>query len=154
MKQTDVGTLLNSIGKKTFVKYYETFKDADVSHQEMIDRLALDSQKFTPTSKANKTSSARRIFREGLEIEALLIIVDSRADLDTVEKARKLLDMELENKDLDIENAERESYITILKKQTNVIEQNRKILEMIAKLKSLPFSVEVSEQIKMLESLL
>ncbi|MCB2339953.1 hypothetical protein [Clostridium estertheticum] len=100
MKQTDVGKLLNSISKKTFVKYYETFKDTDISHQEMIDRLALDSQKFTPTSRANKTSTARRIFREGLEIEALLIIVGSRADLDTVEKARKLLDMELENNNL------------------------------------------------------
>ncbi|MBU3075695.1 hypothetical protein [Clostridium estertheticum] len=93
MKQTDVGTLLNSIGKKTFVKYYETFKDTAISHQEMIDRLAVDSQKFTHTSRANKTSSARRIFKEGLESEALRIIVDSRADLDTVEKARKLLDI-------------------------------------------------------------
>lgn len=154
MKKTDVGEVLNSIGKRTFIKYYENFKDLDISNQEMIERLGLDPKGFSPFAKASKTSKARKIFREGLEIQALLIIVDSRADLEAVEKARKLLDMELENKDLDIENPERQSFSTVLKKQTNVIEQNRKILEMIAKLKSLPFSVEVSEQIKMLESLI
>lgn len=107
MKQTDVGEVLNSIGKRTFIKYYEAFKDSDISNQEMIDRLGLDSKDFSTLAKASKTSKARKIFREGLEIEALLIIVDSRADLDVVEKARKLLDMELENKDLDIEKSER-----------------------------------------------
>jgi hypothetical protein len=116
MKKTDVGEVLNSIGKRTFIKYYENFKDSDISNQEMIDTLGLDPKDFSPFAKASKTSKSRKIFREGLEIEALLIIIDSRADLESVEKARKLLDMELENKDLDIEKLKRVSYNTVVKK--------------------------------------
>jgi hypothetical protein len=95
MQKTDVGALLNSVGKRTFIKYYEAFKDTSISDQEMAGILAVDPQKFTSTSIANKTSSARRIFREGLEIEALQIILASKANTEVVEKAKILLDKEL-----------------------------------------------------------
>ena len=95
MKKTDTAALLNSIGKKTFIKYYEVFKDANISQKDIIDKLALDPQKFTSTSMENKTSSARKIFTEGLEVEALQIIAGSKADIKAVEKARMLLDREL-----------------------------------------------------------
>lgn len=154
MKRTDVGTLLNSIGKKTFIKYYEAFKDMDISHQEMIDRLALDPQKFTFTSMGNKTSSARRIFREGLEVEALQIILGSKADIGTVEKARMLLDKELKNKDMNVKEFERVPCKTLVKNQPTSTEINSRILETIEKLRKLPSNEAISEQIKLLESLL
>jgi len=98
MEKTEAWLLLSAIGKKTFIKYYEAFKDLKISNEEMISQLALDPQKYTPTSMTNKTSSARTIFKKGLEIEALQIVLASKADLETVEKAKMLLDKELKSK--------------------------------------------------------
>ena len=98
MEKTEGWLLLSAIGKKTFIKYYESFKDLKISEQEMINILALDPQKYTPISMANKTSSARSIFKKGLEIEALQIVLESKADLDSIEKAKLLLDKELKSK--------------------------------------------------------
>lgn len=95
MKKTEASVLLDSIGKKTFIKYYEIFKNMSMSDQEVIDKLALDPQKFTSTSMANKTANARKIFTEGLEVEALQIVAGSKADANTVENAKVLLDKEL-----------------------------------------------------------
>jgi|GEM_PF-873881 len=154
MTKTDVGTLLNSIGKRTFIKYYEAFKDMDISHPEMIDRLALDPQKFSSITMPNKTSSARRIFREGLEIEALQIIVESRTDVESVKKARILLDKELKNKGIDIIDSKKISYKTKAKNQPISKEVNFKILDALAKLRELPIDEEISEKIELLESFL
>ena len=140
MKKTDVGTLLNSIGKKTFIKYYEAFKDTDISHQQVIDKLSLDTQKITSTYRTNKTSSARRIFREGLELEALQIILGSKADIEAVTKARMLFDKELTNKDINIKDFEEISYKTGVENQPTSKAMDSRSLEAIVKLRVLPLN--------------
>ena len=126
----------------------------DISNPEMVDRLGLDSQKFTSTARATKTSKARRITREELEIEALQIILGSKADIEAVEKARILLDKELKNKSINIKNLEKASYNTKVKNQPTSKDMNFKILEALDKLRALPLDEEISQHIEMLESLL
>lgn len=89
MKNAELERWLASIGKSTFVKYYDQFRNLRVSDQEMVDRLP---QEYTLKSRRTRVSNARRIFRERLEIEALNVIVGSaRVDEETGREALKLL---------------------------------------------------------------
>ena len=91
-----VERLLNSVGKRTFVKYYNNFKNQSSSY--CISHFQED---FTDKAKASKTSHAKTIFREGKEIEALQLIVKScRVDEDVRLIAKGLLlEMQLKNKE-------------------------------------------------------
>ena len=120
----------------------------------MIDRLSLDTQKFTSTSRVNKTSSARRIFREGLELEALQIIIESKADIEAVTKARMFFHKELTNKDINIKAFEEILHKTGVENQPTSKAMGSRILDAIVKLRELPLNEEIFDQIKLLESLL
>lgn len=89
MPDTDLVRLLTSIGKSTFVRYYEEFNNPNISNQEMVEMLPAE---YTLKSRNSRTSKARRIFREGLEEDALTLIMDSsHVDADTANRARELL---------------------------------------------------------------
>ncbi len=91
MPETDLVRLLGSIGKSTFVRYFEDFRNLNLSNQEIIERLPLE---YTLKSRISRTSKSRRILREGLEVEALTIIVASDfVDADTTNKALRMLAM-------------------------------------------------------------
>jgi hypothetical protein len=84
-------TLLNKIGKKIFIDYYYVFKE-DVNPEEKLPR------DFTINSRRSRSSSARKIFKNGLEIAALNNIVQSyRLDETTLTNARTILDKETGN---------------------------------------------------------
>lgn len=87
--------ILNRMGKGMFVKYYYEFKDvyqSDIPSCDMIDKI---EENYTPTSKATRIASGKRIFREGLELKALEIIINSkRLDKDIRQKARNILEEE------------------------------------------------------------
>lgn len=86
---TDLIRLINSIGKSTFVRYYEEFSDSSLSNQDVIAMLPPE---YTMKSRISRTTKARRIFREGLEAEALEIISNAQGvDSDTANRARQLL---------------------------------------------------------------
>ena len=88
--QTDgLEVLLNKIGKKIFIDYYESFKlDND-------PESALEAEGFTLASRRSRSSSARAIFRNNLQIAALENIANSdRVDVDTIERAKILLEYE------------------------------------------------------------
>ena len=78
---------LRSVGKTTFVKYYFNFQsksfDYCMTHFE---------ENYTYNSKATKISCAKSIFSNGMEKEALKIIINSdRVDQITRQKARQIL---------------------------------------------------------------
>jgi hypothetical protein len=86
---TDLVRLINSIGKSTFVRYYECFSDSSLSNQDVIAMLP---EEYTMKSRVSRVTKARRTFREGLEEEALEIIAHAQGvDSATADRARELL---------------------------------------------------------------
>ena len=89
MANTDLNRLINSIGKSTFVRYFHQFADHRLSNQDVVAILPAE---YSLKARNTRTSKARRIFREGLEEEALeLILRSERIDEETANGARKLL---------------------------------------------------------------
>jgi hypothetical protein len=79
--------LLNRVGTRVFVDYYDKFRE--LSAREVV---AVLPREFTLKSRRSRTSKARRIFREGLDGDALRLIADSeRVEPVTAVKARELL---------------------------------------------------------------
>lgn len=82
-----VERLLNSIGKATFIKYYYSFRDK--SRDYCISNFEED---YTDKAKSSKTGHAQKIFRDGLEKEALIIIAKSnRVDPHSKSMAKEIL---------------------------------------------------------------
>ncbi|SMB82590.1 Antitoxin Phd_YefM, type II toxin-antitoxin system [Desulfonispora thiosulfatigenes DSM 11270] len=89
--------LLNKIGKRIFVDYYYIFKEDNNPEEQ----LPSGDNGFSLNSRRSRSSSARKIFREDLEIDALENIVQSsRLDDITLTKARKILSQETSNESL------------------------------------------------------
>ena len=82
-----VERLLNSVGKRTFIKSYYNFKNW--SRDYCICNFEED---FTDKAKSSKTGHAKSIFKNGFEKEALIIISNSeRVDDITRRKAKEIL---------------------------------------------------------------
>lgn len=81
--------LLSKIGKKIFVDYYEVFKEDNEPER------ALEAEGFTLASRRSRSSGARAVFKNNLQIAALNNIMNSdRVDTETSIKAKKLLEYE------------------------------------------------------------
>ena len=77
--------VLNSVGKTLFIKYF--FRDK--SREECIDAMSED---YSDKSKRTRISHAKRIFREGKQREALVIIISSKkVDAATRIRAEKII---------------------------------------------------------------
>lgn len=99
-------TLINKVGKKVFVDYYYIFKD-DINPEE-----ALIKDNFTLASRRSRSSTARKIFKEGLQIAALNNILNSsRIGTATINKAKEIIEKEssLAFKELNGENSNKYS---------------------------------------------
>lgn len=73
----EVEDLLNRVGKRIFVKYYDDFKELamkDIPNVLVVEKI---HENFTQKSKNSRTAKAKRIFVEGKQIEALKVIVES-----------------------------------------------------------------------------
>ncbi|MCP8968454.1 hypothetical protein [Ectobacillus ponti] len=78
MSDTDVYELLNRVGKRFFIEHYYDLKalyEGDGKRSSLVEGLIED---ITEKSKYTRVTKAKRIFREGLEREALQIILSSR----------------------------------------------------------------------------
>jgi hypothetical protein len=76
--------VLNKIGKRIFVEHYYDFKNDHFQADDL-------SEDFTTNSKRTRTSRARKIFRDGLHLEALQIIIDSdKLDQWIIERAKEI----------------------------------------------------------------
>lgn len=85
----DLDTMLNKIGKRIFIDYYYIFKTDDNPEDQLI------SEDFTLNSRRSRSSSARKIFRDNLQLAALKNIIQSpRLDEETLDKAREILESE------------------------------------------------------------
>ena len=90
MRETDLVRLLNSVGKRAFVRYYCQFSDRTLSHEDLVDLLP---KEYTLKARHTRVSKARRILNEGLHRQALELIVKSeRVDEQTARRARELLE--------------------------------------------------------------
>jgi hypothetical protein len=92
-----IARLVNSVGKKNFILNYEDFKslaarDGDIS--ELFGKL---NGSFQPHSERSIISTGKRIFREGLQVEALQQVIESkhRDIIPLRAKAKYLRDLEL-----------------------------------------------------------
>ena len=84
----DVVQTLNKIGKQIFVDYYYVFKDNDTPEDKL-------PKEFTLNSKRSRTSSARKLFRENKNINALEVIIKSdRLDENIINKAKAIFEDE------------------------------------------------------------
>jgi hypothetical protein len=89
MNDTKLNRLLNSIGKRVFVRYFHEFDN--FSSQDMI-ALLRNKESFTRKACTSRTHHAKRIFHEGMQVQALAIITESnRVEPKATEKARVLL---------------------------------------------------------------
>lgn len=84
--------LLNSIGKRVFVEYYDVFKDSTLSTNEKIAKLPLN---YKITGTRTRINCAKRIFEVRKQADALRIIIESKTDVKIKNMAKELLSMEL-----------------------------------------------------------
>lgn len=81
---------LRSIGKRFFVDYYEILKESPNKPNDYYTNLI--NENYTFNSFQTKISCSRKIFKEGLDKEALKIISQSNnVDSATRQKALKYL---------------------------------------------------------------
>ena len=89
MSATNLESLLNRVGKRVFVEYFEQFRDSGLTNAEVVAMLP---QEFTIKSRRSRTAKARRIIRDGLQAEALRVIAASeRTETEAVARAELLL---------------------------------------------------------------
>lgn len=86
-----VDRALNSVGKQCFVEHYDQFKTC-TDKQALADALLRDNPRASSRSaQMTRINAAQWIFENGLEREALdLILHAARIPAQTVEKARRL----------------------------------------------------------------
>ncbi|MBR0576458.1 DUF1413 domain-containing protein [Proteiniclasticum sp. BAD-10] len=86
----DIDTLLNKIGRRVFIEYYYVFKADDNPEEKLI------KEEFTLNSRRSRSSSARKIFRDGLQVLALKsIIQSSKLDEEILARAKNILVAEI-----------------------------------------------------------
>lgn len=96
-KYIDLNTTLSAVGKAVFANFYYDFKNASLSDNEIAEKLLKENPNTKSDNQNFRIPRARHIFAEGNQLDALKIIIDSkRVDPEAREKARLILDEELE----------------------------------------------------------
>ncbi len=104
--------LRHRIGNTFFVDYYWTLKDESIPNEDIISSLT----QYKPDSRKTRVYGGRKIFREGLNIQALDIIRNSTntAIQSTIDKANEIYLKETTNKFSKSHEVEKEiKFITI-----------------------------------------
>ena len=79
--------LINAVGKRCFIHYYNELRKNYENKTSNIDFLP---DEFTLSSKRVRVSNAKKIFEKGWEIDALRLIIDSnRVDDEIVARAKE-----------------------------------------------------------------
>lgn len=85
--------LLQTVGKKTFIKYYYYFRDYTI-YDEMIKVFKKNGETWNENSCRVKVSNGKAIFKKEYEIEALYFIInganENKIGMDTKIRAEKL----------------------------------------------------------------
>jgi len=91
-----IESLLRIIGKKAFIDCYECFQKKHIGEiDNIVKNMWTCGGAETDNSARTKASTGSKIFKEGLQIEALENIIGSnRVPSEVIEKAKKLLEYE------------------------------------------------------------
>ena len=94
MANTDLVRLLNSVGKSTFISFFDAFADASLTNRDVVAMLP---EEYTLKARNSRTSHARRVFREGLAEGALELICSSYR-VDTKTATRRIASQKIYSK--------------------------------------------------------
>lgn len=84
-----INKLLNRVGMKVFIKYFESFNNPKLTNNDIVELFEED---FTMKSKISRTSKARKLIRENALVDILEVIINAKKiDVETIEKAKFLL---------------------------------------------------------------
>lgn len=119
-EEYDINEMLNKIGKTVFVNFYYEFKDFSIS-DEKLSQILLEKNPKSKTSKQSfRIPRARRLFKDGKQIEALNIIYNSeRLDIDIRMKALDIIKKEHPDTGTDISDN-----LSLTKSQRKVHQKN------------------------------
>lgn len=124
-KYVDLNTTLSAVGKAVFVNFYYDFKNTSLTDDEITEKLLKENPSTKSDRQGFRIPRARHIFEEGSQLDALRIIIDSKKVApEAREKAKQILNKELEQPDAFQEAAEDRIFIEYLNKSILCSEQN------------------------------
>lgn len=88
MTDSEILRLLNSIGKRVFVEYYEVFKDSGLSTDDKISKLP---EEYSYNGSRTRVNCANRIFENKCQTRALQMVTNAKVEDWVISKANKLL---------------------------------------------------------------
>jgi len=89
----EINNLLKKIGKKFFVDYYNYLEDENMTFSDIKEIVKIDHKDYSEKALRTRFHNSKRIIKNGLGKEALLIIIDSgKIDDDTKIKSSNLID--------------------------------------------------------------
>lgn len=95
IKDLEIKTIVNRIGREAFITifYPEIKLNPEITSNEIS--LKYSDRQYTDKSWNSRTSKSKRLFREGLEKEALRYIIESseKLDSDVFKKAESYLNV-------------------------------------------------------------
>ena len=92
----EIKRLLQTVGNQTFIKYYTEFQ----SKKNINFALLFKNENWQKTSINAKISSAKKIFENNWQKNALEIILSSRSDEKTINNALEIFSKEYPNEEL------------------------------------------------------
>jgi hypothetical protein len=91
-KNIDINRCINSIGKSCFINHYDLFADRNLRVLDKVDKL-MKLEDYTESGCHIRVTFADQIFNNGMEKEALRIIIDSpKVSWADKQKAKTLLE--------------------------------------------------------------
>ena len=88
MTDSEILRLLNSIGKRVFVEYYEVFKNSGLSTDDKIGKLPGE---YSYNGSRTRVNCANRLFESKCQRRALHMVTNAKVEDWVVSKANKLL---------------------------------------------------------------
>ena len=111
-KYINVKSALEAVGKAVFVDFYYDFKNANMSFEELSDKLYTENPNSRSKQQRFRIPRARHIFQLGKEIDALKIIIDSnKLPARVVNKAKHILAEELLHNKLESDRCDENSFL-------------------------------------------
>lgn len=95
MSTRSVDKMLKSVGKGTFIKYFDYFKK-DIDNEQLFEIFDSNNETWNDNAKRTKASEGKRIFKFNLEINALKLVIKANPSKitggeETIAKAQKIL---------------------------------------------------------------
>ncbi len=90
MNEQQLMRTLNSVGMRCLVTYFRQFCDLSLSNDDVAAQIQ-EAEHYAATACRTRVRGARRIINAGRGRDALTIIANSKADVQTRQEATRLL---------------------------------------------------------------